>query len=202
MNKILSFSKALFVITIGFMITIAGCKKSNDTNNGSGSGDDYYLKFKADGTQKEFKSQALITLLAKKDGLYSAVLQGYKDFEGQGTKDELGMIVMTNDEIVQGNTFQDPQKATDKDGMPIPKLIMNFNDPSSNGYLSMGTLSDENGTVVLFPDVVADAKLTISELTSGYAKGTFSGTVYLSTDANLKTKVKITEGEFYLKRLQ
>jgi hypothetical protein len=202
MNKIFSISKTLLVIGLTSMMLITGCKKSNDADPGSGSGDDYYLKFKADGTQKEFKSQALIALQAKKDNLYSAVLQGYKDFEGQGAKDELGMIVMSNHEIVQGSSFQDPQKSTDKDGMPIPKLIMNFNDPSNNGYLSMGTLADENGTVLLFPEVVADAKLTISELTSKYAKGTFSGTVYLSTDANLKTKIKITEGEFYLKRIQ
>lgn len=53
-----------------------------------------------------------------------------------------------------------------------------------------------------FEDAVADAKVTITKLTSTYAEGMFSGTTYLSTDASFKTKVVISEGKFVLKRLQ
>ena len=204
MNKTPRFLKVIAAIVLSSMMAITGCKKSNDANNNNpGSGTDYFLKFKADGTQKEFKSEPLIQILKKNnDGLYSAVLQGYKDFVGQGTKDELGMIILSNDPVVQGSSYQDPEKCVDISGDTLTKLIMNFNDPTNNGYLSMGPLADKNGVIILFPNVVADAKLLISELTSDYAKGTFSATVYLSTDATLTTKVKITDGQFYLKRVQ
>jgi hypothetical protein len=204
MNRTRRFLKTIAIIAFSSMMAITGCKKTNDANNNNpGSGTDYFLKFKADGTQKEFKSSALIQLLKKNnDGLYSAVLEGYKDYAGQGTKDELGMIILSDDPIVQGSSYQDPQKCVNVNGDTLTKLIMNFNDPSNNGYLSMGTLADKNGVITLFPNVVADAKLTISELTSDYAKGTFSSTVYLSTDATLTTKINITDGEFYLKRIQ
>lgn len=203
MNKILLYSRNLIIAILSLSIFFAGCKKSNDANNGNnGNAGDYYLKFKADGDQKEFKSEPLIQLLPLKDGLYSAVLQGYADFVGQGTKDELGMIVLSNDPIVQGSSFQDPQKCVNKDGDTLTKLITNFNDINNKGYLSMGTLVDKNGVNTLFPSVIADAKLNISELNSDFAKGTFSATVYLSTDATLTQKVKITDGEFYLKRVQ
>ncbi|MBS1597617.1 MAG: hypothetical protein JST75_05295 [Bacteroidetes bacterium] len=202
MNKFPRFLKFSGAIIFSLVLAITGCKKTNDANNnGSGSGD-YYLRFKADGQQKEYKSEALIQILKKTDGLYSAVLQGYLDFAGQGTKDEFGIIVQDSNPIMQGSSFADPQKCINEEGDTLTKLIMNYNDPSKNGYLSMGFMADKNGVNPLFPSVVADAKLTISELTSDHAKGTFSATVYLSTDVTLTANVKITSGEFYLKRLQ
>ncbi|HWB93579.1 MAG TPA: hypothetical protein VG605_17080, partial [Puia sp.] len=78
-----------------------------------------------------------------------------------------------------------------------PQNTIFYYDSTAAGFLTMGAFADANGNVAL-PGVVANARLTISEMTSSYMKGTFSGTVYKSS--SLIQYYSITEGEFYLKR--
>ncbi len=198
MKKIFSPGAVCGAIIICLLLFASSCKKSSiGNNNGNGNGD-YYVKFKANGTQKEYKSEALCEMLKlNSDGLYSAVLQGYKDYT-QGAKDELGIILFSHDPFTT-TLYADPMKAVKSDGSKVASIIINFNDPDGNGYLTMGPLSDENGTVPI-SGVVADAKLAITGLTNDYIKGTFSGTTYKSTDATFTITVLITDGEFYLPR--
>jgi len=199
MHRTPHYLKSFVIVLSGFLLVATSCKKTNDGNN-NGAGDNYYIKFKANGEQKEYKSEADITLLPKKDGVYPCLLQGYKDFS-MGARDEIGLFVFSNDAIVSGSFFHDPLKAVKTNGDTLTQLTFNYNDPAKVGYLSMGTLVYANGTSG-FPWVVADAQLTITELTATYAKGTFSGTTYKSSDPTITEKQLITGGEFYLKRIQ
>ncbi|HEV9035905.1 MAG TPA: hypothetical protein VGQ51_04770 [Puia sp.] len=81
-------------------------------------------------------------------------------------------------------------------GAQLPQAELFWYDSTGVGYLTAGTMSDANGHVSL-SGVVADAKVTITDLTATYVKVTFSGTVYRPDFAVSRV---ITNGEFYLKR--
>lgn len=193
------------LLLVGFLMLISGCGKK-----GNGSGDDDpnssepYISFKANGVQKKYTNQALIsTGYTSQTLIYNGVLQGYQI--NVGVNDEhIGIIIFSNGAI-ENKTYQDPEKAVNKNGDEIATLTINYIDDAGKGYITMGPLTDRNGNINSFPgsqNIVADAKVTISKISSTTAEGTFSGTCFLSTDATFSTKVSITEGKFKLKRIQ
>ena len=111
----------------------------------------------------------------------------------------MGIFLFDQAAIAKGS-YQDPQKTTNAGGDKIARVLINYYDDAGNGYLSMGAMVDENGTPLPgVTGVVADAVVTITDLSDGQVAGTFSGTLALATGTG---KVKITEGKFILKRLQ
>jgi hypothetical protein len=178
---------------------VPSCKKSSGSgsNNNGGNGS-YYMKFKLNGVQVEYDSQpvALISFNSA-NNLYTAALLAYKDVNA-GLVNAVTMTVMSNTAFAAGASYNDPAKAT-VNGSMTPETTILYYDAGANGYITLGALADASGNVPL-PGVVANAKLTITELTATYLKGTFSGTVYKSSD--LQQVIQITEGQLYLKRGQ
>lgn len=181
-------------------IVLGGCHKGNDSKESAVP--EYYISFKANGVQKRYTGQALGSFgYSSQDVLYNGVLQGYSGTVSSD-KEHIGIILFDNGAIAAGTTYQDPQKAINNSGAEVPRVLINYLDVDGNGYISMGPMVNKNGQINPFPgsdNIVADAKVSISKLTSSVVEGTFSGTTYLSTDATFKTKIVLTEGKFILK---
>lgn len=198
MKKIL-FQKLQYYLLSSFLIlAFAGCKKG-DNGGGNPGSPQYYISFKANGVQEKYTSNAVSELsFVSQSKLYAAVLTGYSD-AGVTTKSHIGIFIFDNN-AVSAKTYQDPQKATSGDGSKVPSVMINYYDDAGVGYLSMGAMVDENGNLLPgVQNIVADAKTTITKITTSTIEGTFSGTVF-GTD--LKTQISITEGKFILQRLQ
>lgn len=156
-----------------------------------------YIRFKLNGVPYEYT----VDVYAKfhtPDNMYGLGITGYKN--ALDLSENLGMEIFSNEKIASGKTYRDPLKATSDQGSKLPQLTL-FHNSKTDTYMSAGLLSDENG-VILNSDVipslkkiVADAAVTITEITSTHVKGKFSGTVYASPiqDGNANY---ITEGEF------
>lgn len=185
---------AFFLVSFALLV-LSSCKKSG--GSGSSNGGSYYMKFKLNGVQVEFDSEPIAGIsYSKADSLYTCVIAAYKDVNS-GLKNAVTITIFSNSTIAAGVAYNDPAKAVGPNGAPTPQNTIFYYDSTANSYLTMGAFADANGSVLL-PGVVADAQLTISEMTSTYIKGTFSGTVYKSSTLN--QYYSITEGEFYLKR--
>jgi len=156
------------------------------------------MRFKLNGVQVEYTSQPFAGLSqVKNDSVYTAALVAYKDVNA-GAKNAITITVFTKGPLATGIGYNDPLKTRKANGDLLPQTVIFWYDSTATGYLTAGTLSDASGNVPL-PGVVANAKLTITGLTSAYVKGTFSGTVYRSDFAR---SASITDGEFNLRRSQ
>ena len=190
-----SFRSALYIAVI-LPFFFSNCKKSSGPGNGSG-GSGYYMKFKMGGSSVEYDSQAFAEIAhLTSNNLYSCVMAAYKDVNA-GLKNAVTVTIFSASPIAANVGYNDPLKAQGSSG-PVPETTIFWYDATGTGYLTAGSLSDNTGNTPL-AGVVANAKLTITELTSTYIKGTFSGTAYRS---DFTTSEAITEGEFYLKRTQ
>jgi hypothetical protein len=179
------------------LLALPYCKKSGSSGNNNASG--YYLKFKLNGTQLEFDSQPIAGIsYSKTDSLYTCVIAAYKDVNA-GLKNAITVTIFSNSAITAGSSYNDPAKARRANGGITPQNTLFYYDSTANAFLTMGLFASSNGSVSL-PGVVANAHLTITELTASYLKGTFSGTVYRS--GSLTQNYSITAGECYLRRTQ
>lgn len=194
-----SFRRLSGTLLLLVPIALSQCKKSGGTasgSNSSGNGSTYYMRFKLNGNSVEYDSEPSATLThSSSDGLYSAVLFAYKDVNA-GSKNAATIIVYSASAIAANVGYNDPQKAQETDGSLVPQSTVFWYDSTGTGYLTAGEFSDANGNIPV-AGIVADARLTITELTTTDVKGTFSGTVYRP---DLAVSDVITDGEFYLKR--
>ncbi|MDP4255878.1 MAG: hypothetical protein Q8938_17850, partial [Bacteroidota bacterium] len=164
-----------------------------------GNGSGYYMKFKLDGVQTEYDSEPIAGIsYNSSERLYSLVIAAYKDVNA-GIKNEVTIIGYSKTTFAANVPYNDPAKAVENNGSPLPAMTVFYNDPDANGFLTAGEFADAAGNM-LIPGMIANAKLTITELATGYVKGSFSGTTYKASDFS-KTHA-ITEGTFYLQRTQ
>lgn len=155
------------------------------------SGSKYYMRFKADGVQKEF--------------IYtSAYFSGTANFTGKNA--HVSLNAGTNDNTGNGftininNVVDAPLKAGDqfsvaelipfpKNGTPTCYLSYAINDPSAYNYESW--VAEPNDRALY------TSQVNITELDDSHVKGTFSGKLR----ERLGTKsIIITEGEFLVER--
>ena len=203
MKKISLFRlRFLLVAAIAFSV-LYSCKKSDNgggPSNTNTSG--YSVSFKANGVQIKYTSETFATVAyTATNKLYTAILEGYHDYNTAG-EDHIAILLYDSNPITT-STYQDPQKAVGANGNKVPQVLINYYKDASNNYISMGLFVDENGVPAAGTEAaVADAKVTITKLTSSSVEGTFSGTVFLSSDPSFQKKVVITDGKFTLKRLQ
>ncbi|HET6252445.1 MAG TPA: hypothetical protein VFE32_00155 [Puia sp.] len=179
-------------------ITLSHCKKSNSSGNGNnGNGSGYYFKFKLNGASVEYDSEPVAELSpTNSEGLYSAALIAYQNVNA-GSKNAITILAYSSNTIAANVPYNDPSKATEANGAPVPQSTVFWYDSTGVSYLTAGEFADASGNIPI-AGMVANSKLTITDLTSTYLKGTFSGTVYNA--GNLSASITITDGEFYLKR--
>jgi hypothetical protein len=186
-----------FLLLISLPFAFSQCKKSGGgSGGGQGNGSGYYMKFKLDGNPVEYTSQPFAGITANpSNGLYTAVLVAYKNVNA-GLVNAVTITLFSASPIAANVAYNDPHKSYETNGEWVPQNTTFWYDPTGAGYLTAGALADSTGTTPL-SGVTADSKLTITEMTSAYVKGTFSGTVYRSDFQ--KTSI-ISAGQFYLKR--
>jgi hypothetical protein len=191
-----SFHHLLYLAAV-LSIFFFNCKKSS-SGPGNGSGSGYYMRCKLNGASVEYNSQAFAGIShLTSDNLYTCVMGAYKDVNA-GAKNAFTITIFSANPIAAGVGYNDPLKAQGGSGNTIPQTTIFWYDATGAGYLTAGALSDNTGSTPI-SGVVANAQLTITELTSTYLKGTFSGTAYRSDFASSEA---ITDGEFYLRRSQ
>jgi len=187
----------MWLVMIFAAFIAVSCKKSSGSGTANGNSSGYYMRFKLDGTQTEYNSQPVGGITVNGAGtVYTAVLVAYKDVNA-GLKNEITITLINNTPVKAGVAYNDPSKATQANGDKVAQTTVFYYDPGAIGYLTVGMFADAAGNIPI-AGLVADAKLTFTEMTTTYLKGTFSGTVFNSAD--LKQSHLITAGEFYLQR--
>jgi hypothetical protein len=149
---------------------LAGCSSSNSTTGPSGNS--YYLRFKANGTQVEFTSEpSLIGAFAQSGIQYNGLFTGYD------ANSNMSLQVFDGAAITQKS-----YSGYDITGGALVGVLLTYQTTGGVVYGSGG--------------VGTDAVITITELSQTAVKGTFTGTMKASGHPNLS----ITQGEFVVHR--
>jgi hypothetical protein len=201
MKNMLFVRLVILLLAAGALLPFQGCKKGGQTANPAGGGGSYEVSFKANGAQIKYTSEAAAVFThTATDNLYSGLLEGFQDYNSTGGE-HIAILLYDNKAIATG-VYQDPEKAADASGTKTPKVLINYYKDAADNYISMGTFVDENGNMPPGTGTaVADAKVTITKVTATTVEGSFSGTVFLSTDASFGSKVTLTDGKFSVKRI-
>jgi hypothetical protein len=181
------------------IIAVSGCNKNGveHESEGEGGNNEYFMSFKADGTAIEYKSNTITQLLPASDkGLYSCILQGYKDFPT--TDDDLMSLIIWSRDPIATKTYRNAVNVVNTDEDEIPEIVLTYLNGDGPGYLSQNIFLPATPG---FEHVLTDAEITLTEINDSFVTGIFSGTLYKSTDATFTTTIKITDGKFKLKRL-
>lgn len=196
MKNICSFL-AIFSILI---LSFPSCKK--DKNNSGNGNATYYMRFKVNGVQTQFNSVPIAqSVYNSSDKVYATGILALKD-SSKINQDQIDIAITNKDALAAGAVYQDPVKVN-AGTAAIPQIIITYYNSQQESYVSMGLFSDNEGNFSsLLPDyknLVADAKLTVSDIGSDFIKGSFSGTVFrLNTSTNVYDKITLTEGQFNL----
>ncbi len=199
----LSGRSPVSLIRVGLILLLAsgtvftGCKK--DSGEGKGDGDpEYYLRFKVDGSPVEYKSGLGTQVLpVSNKALYSCVLHGYGKFPEEADRNHLGIIIWDEVPIIS-TTYRNNQSAENSEGAKVPQVLMTFLNSDKTSYLSQGV---PPVPIPPLDNIISDVQVTITELADSRISGSFSGTLYKTTDGTFTSTVSITEGKFRLKRM-
>jgi hypothetical protein len=193
MKKIMTGLQQVFLIAL--LAGAAGCSKSNGTG-GPGTDNKYFARFKINGEQKEYKGRSSGASIAYQaaDGVYQLGLAIFKNDNSPETSEMISIALYNRAAFTAGTTCQ----ATDTlkiSGLDWPKASMTFSyNPSVSSFITV-----PNTMVSLFPHLLLDCTVTITELGTDHIKGTFSSHVYDDFTENAAEHIKyLTEGEFYL----
>ncbi len=193
----LSSLRAGLILLLALVLVAGGCKKDNGNDEGEGD-TEYYMRFKVNGSQVEYKSNLVAQVFpVSNKALYSCVLQGFEKFPEEGDKNHLGIIIW--DEIpITNNTYRNDENTENSDGNEVPQVVVTYLDSDKTGYLSHGV---PPVPVPPLDNIISDVQIAITELTASRITGTFSGTLYKTTDGTFSSTIVVTEGKFRLKRL-
>ncbi len=176
---------ALAIVSALFVTT--GCKK-NDSPDPVGK---YYFKFKANGVSKDFRDGTLSNFNGTHhDNEYITSLGG----SSSDTDPNINVFVigLTTEGLNKTNTTYTNYHTTAPGFEKAILLLLTYTDDNGTNY---SAAFDDELIEATYPDGVANNQLTITEATSTFIKGKFSGTLYAT---NFTKEMKITEGEFYL----
>ena len=170
------FSLLLFSFVIA--LTFTSCKKSSTSANSS----DYSLTAKFDGKSKSFNTTVAALKANLGSDTYSLIITGVTPTE------ELALTLWSDkDDFTAGKTF-----TLNALGGTTYNLMVYAAPLGSSNPMSQWTSTYDYGTVD------ETFQCTITEATSAYIKGTFSGVIYQNNNSTVASKT-ITEGQFYAK---
>ncbi len=146
----------------------------------------YYIRAKVDGELREFNNPDMLYIMVGSfiPGIFEAsIIGGALNEEDNGSPEGFNIAIKDEEEIRIGS--------------------YNFLEPfESTGYglrgSSLGYYTKSNSKTYVSDVDEEDPSFELTKLTEKEAKGTFSGRVY---DMITKESVMITEGEFYLERI-
>lgn len=186
----------LLLLAAGFVLS--GCKKDNGKEDEGDDEPEYYMRFKLNGDQIDYKSSLVTQILpVSNKGLYSCVLQGYGKFPEEANKNHLGIIIWDEAPLTT-TTYRNNQNTENTDGDKVPQVVMSHLSKETTSYISLGV---PPVPIPPLDKIVSDVQVVITELTDTRISGTFSGTLYMASDGTYTSTVSVTEGKFRLKRL-
>jgi hypothetical protein len=169
-----SITKTFVVIMLTGLLF--SCKKS------SSSSSSYYFKGNFNGTAKNMNTTVIAAKSNLGSGIYNLTIVG-------STTTEEGAITLWSDQdnFTAGTTYN------------IPAL----NNTTDNSLSYLNPIGSSNPTSIWnstysYGQAPESFTCTITEATSAYIKGTFSGTIYMNTDSAVVSQT-VTAGEFYAK---
>lgn len=185
-----------FFLLVAFVSSVISCKKDSGTEPDEDQGGEYYISFKANGTEVKLESglTAQISYQAS-ENLHTCVLVGYKNFI-EADKNHLGIVLWSNSQFA-ASTYTNAEVANKTSGGAVPRANATYLDADKLSYLALGVPVSE---VPPFDKIISDMKVTITTLNNTTVAGTFSGTTYKTTDATFTATTQISEGKFNLKR--
>ena len=169
-----SILKFLFIVAFtGFLFS---CKKSSESTTSS-----YYVKANFDGTEKNFNTSATAMKSKLADSVYNLTITGV-------TETEEGAITLWSkqDDFVTGKTY------TIEASNGSTNILSYVSPLGSSDAASTWTSTYSYGTVEM------SFSCTITETTSTYVKGTFSGVIFQNIESSIVSK-NVTSGSFYAK---
>lgn len=181
------FHRSFKTICLLFLVLFCACSKKED-QGGNGS---YYMRFKINGTQFEFKEQVEGHFSKKTSLQYNSSLAGVKE-EFIITKNNMSLLLTTDGETQTGITYTNHTTTTA--GFQKAKLA-NLVYLDENGKSHQSWMEEFASALPVGTEINAQIKIT--EVTGNSIKGFFSGVLY---NEGLTTKMTITDGEFLAKR--
>ena len=177
--------KLLSIIAVTLLLA---CSKSKPS--GGSNANDYYIRFKAGGTQFEYRASAEAIFNKQSGSDYITTLGGTKD-PFIATKSNM-TVALTSFGVNQTNVTYTNYATTTAGFKKAKVLQLGFYDANGKFFMSW---SDD--FLLLIPaGTPTNSRLVLTEATATTLKGNFSGTM---TTQDYLTKLDITEGEFYLK---
>lgn len=164
-----------FIFTLPYficLISLSGCQKEKDLS----SGGEYYIRFKENGNQKDFRTQAFcVNEVNSIVTVFSGSAASHSNFAAPDVSS-----------VILAAVFLAPAPETGK--------VYHASDEAFN------ITYDKNlGSETYESDYENDTELQFTELTATHIRGKFKGKVYLNSSGGTKT-IQLTDGDFYLKR--
>lgn len=183
-----------FGISVLFMIAVlTGCKKDENSEQDGG---EYYIRFKINGVQKEYKAQipnnSVSYFYLDQFEFYNATITGLNNLEDaaqQPVKNMINISVRSKEEIKPNINYQ-LQNPVVSGGFKYSSIELVYADETGATFGAL--LLAENYPGV---DVRDEVTLTFDQTEGGISKGRFSGKAFGTVN---KTEIAITDGEFYL----
>ncbi len=173
------------------VLTLTACKK--DDGDKEPDDDKYYIRFKANGVQKEYDGNIVNNrfgfILLSEYGFYNGILSGVSSLS-DGTKNLLYLSVRSNEEIKPNVEYNLQTAVTSTNGFKFPSAELIYTDENKVSHSAI--LLRENYPLIEIKD---EAKVKFTSITATECKGTFNATAINSIN---KEEMLITDGEFYL----
>ncbi|MGC4234033.1 MAG: hypothetical protein QM594_13730 [Niabella sp.] len=153
----------------------------------------YYVKFKVDGKQEEYKYLdegqlgVAITTVADKNGNYGLMGWGYKTKEL--TNRNAVSWLIGHSAPVSANKVYGAPNSTVAGAIKAPVFWLSYQDNAGDSYVA--SIFD------LLPGPY-DAKVTLTHISDTEVKGSFSATLHNIKDGAIVKTVKLTDGEFFV----
>jgi hypothetical protein len=164
------------LLLMAFSVMIFSCKKSNSSTSS------YYFTGTYNGTAKTFNTTVTASKVNLGTGLYSLTIAGLSK------TDESALELWSDqDNFVAGTTYVVQSSVAGSENSLSYVSPLGSSAPSSIWNTSYD-----------FGSVNESFTCTITDATSTYVKGTFSGTIYMNTDSAVVTQT-VTSGQFYAK---
>jgi hypothetical protein len=174
------------------VLAFAGCNKSSSEDG------EYYVKFKVNGQQVEYRKQIMnnnvLLINAGADGFYYATITGMLDTHDGASSFLNNFIQISVKDTVavrQGFVYNLHDGVTNN-GFNHPRIILTYTDDGGTTYTASMLRSS-------YPNIniLNETQVVFSEINGSHAKGTFTATALKS--GSLTETIAITDGEFYLK---
>jgi hypothetical protein len=164
------------IVLFAFAILIYSCKKSSNSSSS------YFFQGSYNGSAKTFNTSVIASKSNLGSGIYSLTIVGATKTE------ESGLVLWSDqDNFTAGSTYS--------------VSALNGTTNNSLSYVSpLGSSAPSSmwNTTYDYGNVSPTFTCTITEATSTYIKGTFSGVLYMNTDSAVVNKT-VSSGEFYAK---